>query len=254
MASETEYDFSGQRARYTLREYFNQRPALNAVIGLPGSDSTSPTAAALAAYTIANKNFEVLGTNMTTALATFNAAGGITLTTAGADGDQGIVTPHLDSTQTSWKAATLTTDASVKFETFIKTGASIADTIIWAGLKLTNTSVVATDNDQAFFRYEADANSGQWTFVTSRSGTDTTYLVPTATSAAPVAATLYRLTIEIAADRTVTASINGVPVSINPQAALTTAVTLIPYVGVQAAAAAAKAINVHYVEISKLVS
>ena len=42
-------------------------------------------------------NFEVLGTNMTTALATRNATvAAVTLTTAGADEDQAILCPHLD--------------------------------------------------------------------------------------------------------------------------------------------------------------
>tara|TARA_R100000008_G_scaffold51530_1_gene31014 strand:+ start:38 stop:640 length:603 start_codon:yes stop_codon:yes gene_type:complete len=49
-----------------------------------------------------NTNFEVLGTNMTTALATRSATSAVvTLTTAGADQDQAILCPHLDSGQTS---------------------------------------------------------------------------------------------------------------------------------------------------------
>ena len=50
-----------------------------------------------------NNNFEVLGTNMTTALATRNATvAAVTLTTAGADEDQAILCPHLDSGQAAW--------------------------------------------------------------------------------------------------------------------------------------------------------
>jgi hypothetical protein len=106
------------------------------------------SSAALIAYTIANKNFEVLGTNMTTALATAATTGGLTLTTAGADADQAIVTPHLDTKQTQWTSTVWGSSTSSTFETVIVTGASVAKTILWAGFKLTNTHTVATDDDQ----------------------------------------------------------------------------------------------------------
>ena len=86
--------------RYYLEEYFVQLPKLNAVNII---DPDADDASALALHVLANKNFEVLGTNMTSALSTRNAtAAGITLTTAGADQDQAIVLPHLDSNQSSW--------------------------------------------------------------------------------------------------------------------------------------------------------
>ena len=86
--------------RYYLEEWFLQRPGLNAInIIDPDADSAS----ALAITQAANKNFETLGTNMTTALTTFSAThGGILMTTAGADQDQAILLPHLDTNQTSW--------------------------------------------------------------------------------------------------------------------------------------------------------
>lgn len=259
--------------RYALQEYFKQKPALNAVIGLPGSDTTSPTAAALAAYTIANKDFEVLGTNMTTALATFSATrAGITITTAGADQDQAIVCPHLDTNQTTWSTTKWGTENQVTWEATISTGASIADVKIWAGLKLTNDQLVATDADQAFFKFQTDAtNSEAFTdytllhFVHSIGGTDYISALPITVAAS----TTYQLKIEIDSARKLSIFVDGIQYDITTtagstggtavvqgtlkSAAMTNDVDLIPYIGVEAGAAAAKAIDIHYEGISRVI-
>lgn len=244
--------------RFTLREDFLQRPALNAVIGMPGSDSTSPTAAALAAYTVANKNFEVLGTNATTALVTHSTAGGITLTTAGADADQTIILPHLDTGQSLWASTIWGSNKSSTFETVIVTGASVAKTIIWAGFKLTNTPVIATDDDQCYFRYSSADSSGAWQIITSRAGTDTTTAVAVGTSPAPVASTKYRLRIAINAARQPRFWINEMEILYNGFGsvfpALTDAITFKPYIGVNAngTAPGAKAIDVRGLICSRI--
>ena len=54
--------------RYYLYEPFYQRPGLNAINII---DPDADDASALAVTQAANKNFETLGTNMTTALTTF---------------------------------------------------------------------------------------------------------------------------------------------------------------------------------------
>lgn len=214
--------------RFELIERFKQPPALNAAIAV----ST-------------NLDWEVLGTNMTTALATQADGGGVTLTTAGASADQAILLPHLDTKQSSWTSTKWNTLDRVVFETTIKTGASIAAAIIWAGLKLTNTPVVATDDNQVMFRYEAGVASGVFQFITSRAGTDTT-----ANSDVTVAAaTKYHLKITIDGNRVPRFFINGVLKYTG--AALTTNIDLIPYIGVQASAVAAKAITVRGVRMSK---
>ena len=72
--------------RYYLEEYFLQRPGLNADI-----DAVSTTEVQRAL----NRNWEALGTNMTTALCTFaTTSAGVLATTAGADQDQAIITPQ----------------------------------------------------------------------------------------------------------------------------------------------------------------
>ena len=80
--------------RVYLDEWFLQRPGLNANID---QVSTVEVQRAL------NRNWEALGTNMTTALCTFaGTSGGVKATTAGADQDQAIITPHLDTAATAW--------------------------------------------------------------------------------------------------------------------------------------------------------
>lgn len=245
--------FQTKKTYFELEEFFKQKPALNAVIGLPGSDTTSPTAAALAAYTIANKDFEVLGTNMTTALATLSAGGGITLTTAGASADSSIVLPHLDTAQTAWAVANQWgSGKSPRFEAWIATAASITDVTIWAGFKKTNTPVVATDDDQVFFRYQDTLNSARWQIISSRANVDTTTNLTADNTPDVAVSTLYRLVLEVRSDRTVMASINGNEVISEPLAVLTNTIDFIPYIGVLSGTSAAKAMDVKYLRCSKL--
>jgi len=228
--------------RYELIERFTQRPLLNADVLITNLE---PTLAQMALRFSANRNFEVLGTNMTSALCTHSTGGGITLTTAGASADQAIVTPHLDASQTAWSTADWSTDDKVIFETNIKTAASI-DCIIWAGLKLTNDNVVATDAEQAFLRYETGVASGIFQLITSDNGTDTT----TATTVTVAVSTDYHIKLVVNADRDVHAFINGVLVG-RVAAALGAGHDLIPYVGVEASSAAARAISVRGLRMSK---
>ena len=104
-------------------------------------------------WRLANRNFEVLGTNMTSELCTFNTSGGITMTTAGGANDQAILAPHLDTNQTSWTSTLFGTHNELEFQTSVSID-SISNSTFWVGLKLTNTPVIATDADQAFFVFD----------------------------------------------------------------------------------------------------
>ena len=196
---------------------------------------------------IADPHFEVLGTSMTSALSTYNAEGGVTITTAGSDGNQAILAPHLDANQGPWTAYTWGTDREVVWECFFETASNITNAIIWAGLKLTNTAVVATDADQVFVRYEDDVNSGEFQVIDSIGGTDVT----TDTDIVVKVSTKYHIAIAINGDREADIFINGQLV--RQTAALTDAIDLIPYIAVEAdGAGAAKAITVHAQLISRL--
>ena len=258
--------------RYYLEEWFKKKPGLNAVSIIdPDADSAS----ALAAYVIANRDFETLGTNMTTALTTFSAThGGILMTTAGADQDQAILLPHLDTNQTSWSGTKWGTENSVEWECSISLPA-IDNQKVWAGLKLTNDQLVATDANQIFFKFQTDATNSEafsdysyWHLVHSIGGTDYISQIPVTVAAD----TPYHLKISIGSDRKATCFINGVQYNVTSTAgstggtavtavqpgvaaaktaALTNDVDFIPYIGIEAGAAAAEAINVHYQSISR---
>jgi hypothetical protein len=200
--------------------------------GLPGLNADAPAPAI-------DPEFEILGTNASADDVTIHPEGGIKLETDGAAADQVILLPHLSASESAWRGVTWGTDQETRWGCRIKTGSAIADTIIWAGLKLTNTSVTATDADQAFFRYEDSVNSGKWQFVVSIGGTDVAY----DTGITAVLSTDYELRIEIDGSRRAwgyiavnTAAKYNPLREINPHqgsGAMTDATDLIPYIGIQ---------------------
>jgi hypothetical protein len=224
-------------------ERFLKRPALNADIVPTNLD---PTQAQFATILAANLDWEVVGTNATTALCTFAEGGGITLTTAGADGDEMILQTHRDTNQSAlfvqnWGSARLPL-----FQLDLVTGANITNAIIWAGFKLTSTEVVATDDDQFAIRYEDDVNGGRWQLITSNAGVDDT----DDSGIAVAVSTVYQLRVEVGADMIPVYTINNTIVGVGP--ALRVLTTFDPYAGVAAdGAAAAKAITARQLLISQ---
>ena len=247
--------------RVYFDEWFLQRPGLNANID---QVSTVEVQRAL------NRNWEALGTNMTTALCTFaTTSGGVLATTAGADQDQAILTPHLDTAATAWAGTLWGTENQVHFETSIMLPA-IDNQKVWAGLKLTNDQLVATDANQVFFKFQTDAtNSEAFTdftklhFVHSIANTDYISQLPITVAAN----TPYHLKITIDSDRKASIFVNGEQYNVTttsgstggtavtkgttPSTALTDDIDLIPYVGIEAGAGAAEAVNCHYVCCSR---
>jgi len=237
--------------RYVLEENFNQLPALNAVVNAPFSDADA-TAAANGVITVAsnaaNKDFEVVGTHAVTASTLFGiAVGAIELVTAGADNDQTIICPHLDADQTAWSEILWGTENQTCWEAVIKTDSAIATTLLFAGLKLTNSPLIATDDDQVFFRYDTDVPDTNWQCIASIGGTDVT----TDSGVAVAASTIYYFRIQIDSDRQAHFFINNKEVYRSE--ALTNDVDLIPYVGVQALAAAARSVWVAKEKISRYI-
>lgn len=254
--------------RFYLEYYFQNKLGINADID---QVYTVEIARGLTKY------FEVLGTNMTTALCTFDTTrGGVTITTAGADQDQAIIAPHLDTDQSAWSSVLWGTENSVEWECSISTNA-IDNQKVWAGLKLTNDQLIATDADQLFFKFQTDATNSEafddftlLHFVHSIGGTDYISALPITVAAD----TTYHLKISIDANRTATIYVNGVNYNVTSTAgstggtavtevglkhgpartaALTNDVDLIPYIGIEAGAAAAEALDVHYEGISRLI-
>jgi len=235
---------------YNAQEGMNNRYRLTWTAGQRGKPGINGDIqdAAEATRMVADPDFEILGTNSTSALSTFAAEGGITITTDVLAADQMILAPHLDANQSGWTQVTWGTDQSTRWECRLRTGASIADAIIWAGLKLTNTAVTITDANQVFFRYEEGVVTGNWQAIDSIANVDNAV-----DSSVTVAInTDYHLVIEIDSARLARFYIDGVLISTS--AALTTAVDLIPYIGVEVQAggvAGAKAVTVRGQAISR---
>ena len=79
--------------RYYLEEYFDLLPGVNGDLASTTESTNTPV----------SRQFEILGTNHTSALATYAAhVAGMAMTTATADQDRMIVAPHLDSKQGAW--------------------------------------------------------------------------------------------------------------------------------------------------------
>lgn len=246
--------------RYYLEEFFYRTPGLNADIQ-SGLEATRM---------VANTSFEALGTNMTSALATFPGThAGIKLTTAGADNDQAIVAPHLDAGQSAWSGCLWGTENQVEWETAVTTGSAITTQSFWAGLKLTNTGVYATDDNQAYFLYASDDDQGALTtnanlhFVYSVAGTDHI----TDLGVAVAVDTCYKLKIKIDSDRKVSVFVNGEQYSLTSgttaggaatgkgsakSLAMTDDIDLIPYVGLQSHDVSADHIYLHYEAINRV--
>ncbi len=261
-----ERGFWGNHLHSQWYENFQQLPDVNASIAIT-----------------TNINFETLGTG--TEVVTFAAGGGITCTTGGNSGDQCIILPHLDTNQTSWaKASNFLSQKSPRFEAWIRTGASVASVCFWAGFKLTNTDVLATDADAVFFKFTTTADSGgsatNLTVCTARGGTKIVTVLPIAIAAS----TTYRLRIDINAARqprvqvgrllapldssgtaltsnvleaqmkTFDLTLNEGQTGADGSAALTTAIDFIPYVGVKTLTGAAKAIDLIELRAGRLVA
>ena len=269
-------DYPKDARRWYLEEWFKKRPGINANLDQASTVEVQRTL---------NYDWEVLGTNMTSALVTFGATtGGILATTAGADQDQAIICPHLDNDGTAdtgaitaWSGCQWGTENETHWETSIMLPA-IDNQNVWAGLKLTNAPELATDDDQAYFNFLTDAdNSGQsftdftkLHFIYSVGGTDYISQLPITVAAN----TPYHLKIKIDSDRKATIFVNGIQYNVTQTSgstggtavtavqpstvatkslALTNDVDFIPYNGIEANAGAAEALNTHFVAMSRLV-
>ena len=223
---------------------------------------------------VSNIHFEVAGTNMTSALVTRPTThAGITLTTAGADRDQAIIVPHLVNNSgwvTPWG-----TENRVEWECSIRTG-TIGNIKIWAGLKLTNGQLIATNADQAYFKFQTDAtNSETFTdftklhFVHSIGGVDRVSQLPITVAAD----TTYHLKIVFDLSRKPHIFVNGIKYKVTnattaggvvvtsgqesdaeyiARAAMTDNIDLIPYIGVEAGSRDAAVLHIHYESINRV--
>ena len=260
--------------RYYLEEYFDLLPGINGDLASTTEATNTPV----------SRQFEILGPNHTSALATYSTTvAGMVMTTDTADQDRMIVAPHLDSKQGAWSGVLWGTENQVHWECSIRTSAAIDNQKIWAGLKLTNDQLPETDANQAYFYFATDATNGQLLstytplyFMYSIAGADYT----TNTGITVAASTNYHLKIKFDSDRKMSIFVNGRPYGLadtagttfdggtttvtgvtqatidnNTQksAAMTNDIDLIPYIGLENGDGAAAALNVQYEAISRLI-
>lgn len=185
----------------------------------------------------ANQDFEVAGTNMTSALVTLNSArGGFRMTSAGAASDQCILQPRLTNANDSRWATGFNTDQSPKvaFSAFRVT--SVAAIKIKVALALTNALDLGTDADQVGVYFDAASYTYFKTFY-SIGGTDSSVATTDGdTTVTPAANTEYRVRIEIDSTRKASIYINDVFMLKTP--ALTTNVALKPFIEIESSSGA----------------
>jgi hypothetical protein len=245
------YGIPYRKDRFTLFEPFNQAPTITANLD-PGTINQ----ASVRLLTASNRSFEIAGTNAVAASSVLRAAGGITLTCAGASADQVILQPltNINSVAaTAWRATQWSTDKSVIFTGRITAGASVATQRLKIGLALTNAVNTTTDDDQVFLMRDTGlASAGKWILGCSIGGTDTVSVTaptsfPYNTQAASEDA---EFRIEIGSDRVATAWINGE--RLGSTAALTTNKNLLPFIGIQALDTLAVTLGVRELMLSRL--
>ena len=216
-------------ARVYYEEFFERLPSVNGSL----------------AHTV-NQNFEVLGSGGSADDVTFSTVtAGLKIETDGGGTNSVIILPHLASNQTSWTGTKWGTENQVTWECAIRTGSAITAQVIWAGLKLTNTATIATDDDQVFFRYSTTDSDTTWKVESSIGGSDTA----TDSGVSVAVDTNYTFRIEIDSARRAHCYINDKRVYTT--AALTNDVDLIPYVGLLEQAAAAKHMYLFYEKIGR---
>lgn len=231
-----------RRDRLQLFEGFTQAPKLVANLE-PGTVNQ----AAMRAYTQANKQLLLSGTNQADAGCVLAAGEGVTVTTGGTANDTGNIAPgaiNTGSTEFShWNVTPLHPAKDAEFETTVKMSATITTMRVIAGLRLTApaTADETTDNDMAYFAYNP-ATSANWRLVNRRAGGTVSSV---ATSVAVAASTAYTLRIQFK-DRIPYYWINDVLVGGGAAFASPGTNALKPVLTVQTLATATRAVTWHY--------
>jgi hypothetical protein len=233
--------------RYELFEPFRHRPVLQADL-----DPSTINQAAVRLLTGASREWSIAGTNAANAGSLLATGGGISLTTTTTGNDQVLLQPatSINSVaQSPFLTAGWTTDSEPRFEAIIELPALTAIRVKVA-LALTNAANRTTDDNQVGFMFDTagSVSTANWTAITSISGTD----AEADTGVAALAAKSIRLGVAVSSTRVPRFYINGVKV--HTGSALTTAITLLPFIGVQTLTTAAKVVNVRGVRISRLLT
>lgn len=249
--------------RYEYRDNLHKRPLL-----LTELEPAAYSAAAQRILLAANPNLFLTGVNMTSALSTFSPGGGVNLATAGANGDQAIVSPMILTGPINATSIAGTTGApgatsspwltskSIRMRAVVSLGL-IATTRFIMGFKLTNSGATAlapvTDNNAAFFSFDtaSPVSATSWRCVTNVAAALTDVVASQRNSPDTLVQANTNYVLEIRIDgRIPTFLINDNPVGSGPQ--ITDAITLQPVIGVQGLGAAAPSFALRHLRISRL--
>jgi len=231
-------------------------------------------------YITPNQNFVLSGVNAGGSQISGNTGrsttfAGIKIVTNTTDEDKTILAVRDGHTEiredvdsSGWASVPFGTENKIEFSSAISTSGNIADSCIWAGLKLTSDNRYAIDANQAYFLYSTDDDQGDLTtngnlhFVYSVANTD--YI----TDLGIVLAinTVYRLRISFDENRQISVYVNNVryglvttataggatqSVSTTKSLAMTDDIDLLPFIGIETKTTSSKGIQVGYVKLSR---
>lgn len=261
------------------RQYLNE--VFLQTVGAPGDVSTVNI----------NKNFYLVNTGGNSANTGQNCkfpkngvGTGIVIQSYPDAGDNVVVAPYVDELapdgfgQTQWSGIKFGTDNEVEWECSISlpTGSTFRSKH-WAGLKLTNDHLIATDDTQAFFKYQFGSDNGETFsdfsklhFVYSVNGTDYVSQLPikfNKNGSASDPNGPYHLRIKFDAQRRVSIFVNGIQYNVTDIAgtsgtpvaqgtekslALADNVNLIPFIGCETEISSRNtSLGIQYQSISK---
>ena len=232
-------------------------------------------------YITPNQNFVLSGVNAGGSQISGNTGrpsngfAGIKILTGTTDEDKTILAVRDGHTEiregvdsSGWASVSFGTENKIEFSSAISTSGNIADSCIWAGLKLTSDNRYTIDANQAYFLYSTDDDQGALTtngnlhFVYSVANTD--YITDLGIVVA--ANTVYRLRISFDENRQISVYVNNVryglvttataggatqSVSTTKSLAMTNDIDLFPFIGVETKTTASKGMQVGYVKLSR---
>ena len=261
--------------RYYLEEYFQQRPRLAADLTPSSADdgNDGATGSEIAAMISSNKNFMVSGTNATSSSTSFSSTrAGVNLTTGTSANDQVLISPQVTVNFSAWDNVRFGTENEVEWECAVSFD-NLTEVCYWAGLMNTsNTPVITTNTDKAFFFFDSGTIAGSGTSMTTSASLHFCYSVAGTHYVTDLGITveadiIYRLRISIDNNRkisvfvnetqyglTTTSSSTGLTVSNERQKSnqLTNDIDLKSFVGVQTTDTTAKVLTLCYEKISRL--
>lgn len=225
-----------QVSRWGLATGFDRPPRLAATSD-PAAFSTQTI---IRDYTAASKEWMLSGTNAADANSILYTTGGISLTTAGANNDQMIVSPLVINSvqQGGWGSTNWTPDRMPKLSLSLAFAAAITSVRAIFGLKLTTALDYSTDADHAMFVFDTAVGTAWQCYSRVATVDQNVGAAGNFLKSSPQLLTRYDLEIAIDSYRRPIFSIDGVAVGVGPQ--LTSTAAFKPVFAIQALTGSAR--------------